>query len=82
MKEKFKMMYIPNWFNVDLKTGVSSGNKYVHDERKTLTNLRVCMIVLQYLTIHLGQEENDCFCAWVSGKDVGFVSPSDQKGNE
>lgn len=23
VKEKFKMMYIPNWFSVDLKTGVS-----------------------------------------------------------
>jgi len=23
VKEKFKMMYIPTWFTVDLKTGVS-----------------------------------------------------------
>lgn len=22
VKEKFKMIYIPNWFSVDLKTGV------------------------------------------------------------
>lgn len=22
VKEKFKMMYVPNWFSVDLKTGV------------------------------------------------------------
>lgn len=56
VKEKFKMMYVPNWFSVDLKTG--------------------------FLTIHLGQEENDCFCAWVAGKDVvGLTIPPDQKVN-
>lgn len=23
LKRRFKMVYVPNWFNVDLKTGVS-----------------------------------------------------------
>ncbi|XP_050307779.1 WD repeat-containing protein 48 homolog [Anthonomus grandis grandis] len=41
-----KLMYVPNWFNMDLKTGM--------------------------LTIHLGQDEVDCFSAWVSAKDAGI----------
>lgn len=40
------MVYVPNWFNVDLKTGM--------------------------LTIHLGQDEVDCFSAWVSARDAGI----------
>ena len=24
VKKRFKMVYVPNWFNVDLKTGVSA----------------------------------------------------------
>lgn len=24
IKKRFKMVYVPNWFSVDLKTGVSS----------------------------------------------------------
>lgn len=56
-KNRFKMVYVPNWFNIDLKTGM--------------------------LTIHLGQDEVDCFAAWVSAKDVGIQdSPDlDQKVN-
>ncbi|XP_056629961.1 WD repeat-containing protein 48 homolog [Diorhabda carinulata] len=56
-KNRFKMIYVPNWFNIDLKTGM--------------------------LTIHLGQDEVDCFSAWVSAKDVGIQdSPDlDQKVN-
>ncbi|XP_059483067.1 WD repeat-containing protein 48 [Neocloeon triangulifer] len=55
-----KRVYVPNWFNVDLKTGM--------------------------LTIHLCQEENDCFSAWVSAREAGFSqfeSPDsvDQKVN-
>ncbi|KAL3265473.1 hypothetical protein HHI36_009677 [Cryptolaemus montrouzieri] len=46
IKNRFKMIYIPNWFNVDLKTGM--------------------------LTIHLGQDEVDCFSAWVSARDAGI----------
>lgn len=42
-----KMVHVPNWFNVDLKTGM--------------------------LTIHLAQDENDCFSAWVSAKEVGLA---------
>lgn len=57
IKKRFKMVYVPNWFNVDLKTGM--------------------------LTIHLGQDEVDCFSAWVSARDAGLsgcVEP-DQKLN-
>ncbi|KAF4521366.1 hypothetical protein B566_EDAN006955 [Ephemera danica] len=48
--QRSKKVYVPNWFSVDLKTGM--------------------------LTIHLGQDENDCFSAWVSAKDSG-LTPSD-----
>uniref|UniRef100_A0A1B6MI01 WD repeat-containing protein 48 homolog n=1 Tax=Graphocephala atropunctata TaxID=36148 RepID=A0A1B6MI01_9HEMI len=57
VKTRFKMVYVPNWFNVDLKTGM--------------------------LTIHLGQDENDCFSAWVSSKEAGLAPNEmvDQKVN-
>ncbi|XP_030763746.1 WD repeat-containing protein 48 homolog [Sitophilus oryzae] len=42
-----RLIYVPNWFNMDLKTGM--------------------------LTIHLGQDEVDCFSAWVSAKDAGIL---------
>jgi WD repeat-containing protein 48 len=42
VKDRQQMLYVPNWFTVDLKTGM--------------------------LTIHLGQEENDCLSAWVSAR--------------
>ncbi|KAG8233117.1 hypothetical protein J437_LFUL012543, partial [Ladona fulva] len=48
VKKRFRMVYVPNWFNVDLKTGM--------------------------LTIHLGQDENDCFSAWVSSRDAGLTA--------
>ncbi|XP_052764108.1 WD repeat-containing protein 48-like [Mya arenaria] len=48
IKNRFKMVHVPNWFSVDLKTGM--------------------------LTIHL--EEQDCFSAWVSAKELGVqLSP-------
>ena len=40
-------VYVPNWFTVDLKTGM--------------------------LTIHLGQDENDCLAAWVSARETGLA---------
>ncbi|XP_034945119.1 WD repeat-containing protein 48 [Chelonus insularis] len=57
VKKRNKMVYIPSWFNVDLKTGM--------------------------LTIHLGQDENDCFSAWVSARDTGITDNDnvDQKVN-
>ena len=45
-----QMVYVPNWFTVDLKTGM--------------------------LTIHLGQDENDCLSAWVSARETG-LAPND-----
>lgn len=35
------------------------------------------------LTIHLGQDENDCFSAWVSAKETGLAENDavDQKGS-
>lgn len=35
------------------------------------------------LTIHLGQDEVDCFCAWLSAKDAGIKDcpQPDQKVN-
>ncbi|XP_073993601.1 WD repeat-containing protein 48 [Rhodnius prolixus] len=57
VKARFKMVFVPSWFNVDLKTGM--------------------------LTIHLGQDETDCFSAWVSAKDAGLAHNDiiDQKVN-
>lgn len=52
IKNRFKMVYVPNWFNVDLKTGL--------------------------LTIHLGQDEVDCFSAWVSAREAGIQDCPDQ----
>ncbi|XP_060865611.1 WD repeat-containing protein 48 [Metopolophium dirhodum] len=46
IKKRHRIIFIPNWFSVDLKTGM--------------------------LTIHLGQDENDCFAAWVSAKEAGI----------
>ena len=48
--KNFQMVYVPNWFTVDLKTGM--------------------------LTIHLGQDENDCLSAWVSAREAG-LAPND-----
>ena len=47
MEERQETVYVPNWFTVDLKTGM--------------------------LTIHLGQDENDCLSAWVSARDTGLA---------
>ena len=44
VKERQLTVFVPNWFTVDLKTGM--------------------------LTIHLGQDENDCLSAWVSARFV------------
>lgn len=33
------------------------------------------------LTIHLGQDESDCFSAWVSAKEAGLDDSVDQKVN-
>lgn len=49
-KNRGQLVYVPNWFTVDLKTGM--------------------------LTIHLGQDENDCLSAWVSARETG-LAPND-----
>lgn len=49
IKKHTKMVYVPNWFTVDLKIGL--------------------------LCIHL--EESECFSAWVSAKDYGFITQVD-----
>lgn len=45
IKKHSKLVYVPNWFTVDLKIGL--------------------------LCIHL--EESECFSAWVSARDYGFI---------
>ena len=47
VEERQETVYVPNWFTVDLKTGM--------------------------LTIHLGQDENDCLAAWVSARETGLA---------
>ncbi|KAF0301841.1 WD repeat-containing protein 48 [Amphibalanus amphitrite] len=56
-ERRFKMVYVPNWFSIDLKTG--------------------------YLSVHLSQDEVDCFSAWVSAKEAGLQTSDgvDQKVN-
>lgn len=49
LKKRSKMVYVPNWFSVDLKIGL--------------------------LCIHL--EESECFAAWVSARDYGFMTQID-----
>ncbi|TRY75454.1 hypothetical protein TCAL_07104 [Tigriopus californicus] len=50
VKQRHQVVYVPNWFTVDLKTGM--------------------------LTVHLGQDENDCLSAWVSARETG-LAPND-----
>merc|ERR1711994_652242 len=50
VEERQQTVFVPNWFTVDLKTGM--------------------------LTIHLGQDENDCLSAWVSARETG-LAPND-----
>lgn len=59
LKKLNQRVYIPNWFTVDLKIGVCTQN---------LINFKYNYIVcnLQMPTIVLGQDEVDCFAAWVS----------------
>lgn len=88
IKKRFKMVYVPNWFSVDLKTGVS------WHRRKTFIDtcaaaaflllttspswswppftLIAASLFPKMLTITL--DESDCFAAWVSAKDAGFSS--------
>jgi len=47
VEERQQTVFVPNWFTVDLKTGM--------------------------LTIHLGQDENDCLSAWVSARETGLA---------
>lgn len=47
VKDRQDTVFVPNWFTVDLKTGM--------------------------LTIHLGQDENDCLSAWVSARETGLA---------
>lgn len=72
IKKRFKMVYVPNWFSVDLKTGVSHARTvFQHTFVRSVGNLLA--FDWQMLTITL--DESDCFAAWVSAKDAGFTSP-------
>lgn len=84
IKKRSKMVFVPNWFNVDLKTGVrlhslvlslKTIDSFFRDIKKKIRDS-------QMLTIHLGQDENDCFSAWVSARDTGLADNDsvDQKG--
>lgn len=83
IKKRFKMVYVPNWFSVDLKTGVNdkSCNRDIwkvylcrHLNKDLIADLKraFCLFAKQMLTITL--DESDCFAAWVSAKDAGFSS--------
>lgn len=75
IKKHFKMVYVPNWFSVDLKTGVSyqcCWLEFPSANFANFTNFYFCSVIGQMLTITL--DESDCFAAWVSAKDAGFSS--------
>lgn len=77
-----KRVYVPNWFSVDLKTGVSVSTLRGPVPRRSL--LPMLHIPLQMLMIHL--EEPDAFSAWVSAREAGFYSDlnegNDPKGSD
>lgn len=51
IKKRFKMVYVPNWFSVDLKTGVSHRKDfniiYIFTEQIILT---LCNRIYEYYT--------------------------------
>ena len=57
-------LYVPNWFSVEVKTGVSVCMLHV---RVVAVDDSCHLVILQMLTIRL--EETDCFSAWVMGND-------------
>lgn len=62
VKKRNQRVYIPNWFTVDLKIGVRLGNTNL------LFSILSFCVYLQMPTIVLGQDEVDCFAAWVSAE--------------
>lgn len=80
IKKRFKMVYVPNWFSVDLKTGVSHKPDHTRAFHLSVSSCGLvrgsshssASLFQQMLTITL--DESDCFAAWVSAKDAGFSS--------
>lgn len=67
LQQRNQKVYIPNWFTVDLKTGVSWCVEKNQPEYRKIS----CIILFhcpQMPTIVLGQDEVDCFAAWVSAE--------------
>lgn len=66
LKQQNQKVYIPNWFTVDLKTGVSLMKRAI--KRFLYWTEIFFSFEFQMPTIVLGQDEVDCFAAWVSAE--------------
>ena len=62
--------YIPNWFSVEIKTGVSGGTLSLLGVREWQVKIGSFLILTQMLTVRL--EESDCFSAWVMGSNTNL----------
>lgn len=62
IRRRTKTIFVPNWFSVDLKVGVSRFLIEIGRERFDLLNF------IQILTITL--EESDVFAAWIAVKEI------------
>lgn len=81
VNKRNQRVYIPNWFTVDLKTGVSPKQSFLPPY---VLSIMYATPLLQMPTIVLGQDEVDCFAAWVSleaGLPEHVDSSSDLKIN-
>ncbi|KYN17924.1 WD repeat-containing protein 48, partial [Trachymyrmex cornetzi] len=72
-----KMAMTPDQSSIWVATSESTINNWLtnlHEKKQIIKNM---------LTIHLGQDENDCFSAWVSAKETGLAENDavDQKVN-
>ena len=76
VKARNKMVHVPNWFTVDLKTGVS-----VEKCHRMFWSL-IFKFLLQMPTIVLGQDEIDCFAAWVSATEAGLGTGHAENGSD
>ena len=79
-QKRSEQIYVPNWFSVELKTGVSPRTlRVIPHPLHTLTSPPVTLAhpplpLLQMLTIRL--EESDCYSTWVLAAKSGLPDVS------
>ena len=68
LKERNKRVFVPNWFNIDVKSGVR------------FWCIKKSIKIFQMLQITL--DESEVFSAWTTAKDAGFTDrPPDSRSN-